>query len=242
MAVSDDHGYELVIVQQPLHARLCGFGDKDRRPIDPPPILKVINKLDEHLPEEEKFGLGHVVVHASLWSADGMTDCNSVSNPTKNTRILMGSLVGSPERMRGEDGKLADFVCFPDLSVRTEGTYTLKFSLMKIDSGSFFQRGGSVVASVLSQPLTVYQAKQFPGMTESTALSKLLRKQGMNIPIRNSLRPKKHQAAGGASVVQNPAAASAVAAAPLPPQAAATAATAGNAPPLDGEEPRAAAA
>lgn len=28
--------------QQPLHARMCGFGEKDRRPIDPPPIVQLI--------------------------------------------------------------------------------------------------------------------------------------------------------------------------------------------------------
>lgn len=34
--------YQLVIVQQPSRARMCGFGDKDRRPISPPPIVKMI--------------------------------------------------------------------------------------------------------------------------------------------------------------------------------------------------------
>lgn len=36
--------YELVVCQQPLHARMCGFGEKDRRPIDPPPIVQLIVK------------------------------------------------------------------------------------------------------------------------------------------------------------------------------------------------------
>lgn len=34
--------FELVVCQQPLHARMCGFGEKDRRPIDPPPIIQLI--------------------------------------------------------------------------------------------------------------------------------------------------------------------------------------------------------
>lgn len=38
--------YKLVCVQQPQRARMCGFGDKDRRPITPPPCirLQVIDK------------------------------------------------------------------------------------------------------------------------------------------------------------------------------------------------------
>lgn len=29
------------IIQNPIRARSCGFGEKDRRPIDPPPILQL---------------------------------------------------------------------------------------------------------------------------------------------------------------------------------------------------------
>jgi hypothetical protein len=39
----------LEIVQQPLRARMCGFGEKDRRPVDPPPVvqLHVLNAKGE---------------------------------------------------------------------------------------------------------------------------------------------------------------------------------------------------
>ncbi|KAG0251264.1 hypothetical protein BG011_007740, partial [Mortierella polycephala] len=36
--------YSLEIVQQPQRARMCGFGDKDRRHITPAPVLKLIAK------------------------------------------------------------------------------------------------------------------------------------------------------------------------------------------------------
>ena len=32
----------LVVVQQPQRARMCGFGDKDRRPITPPPCVRLM--------------------------------------------------------------------------------------------------------------------------------------------------------------------------------------------------------
>lgn len=39
--------HKLVVCQQPLHARMCGFGEKDRRPIDPPPIVQLfVDKQD----------------------------------------------------------------------------------------------------------------------------------------------------------------------------------------------------
>ncbi|KAG0168494.1 hypothetical protein DFQ29_010132, partial [Apophysomyces sp. BC1021] len=47
--IHDERQYELVVVQQPLRARMCGFGDKDRRPISPPPILQLFVKQKEQL-------------------------------------------------------------------------------------------------------------------------------------------------------------------------------------------------
>jgi hypothetical protein len=34
--------YSLYVAQQPKRARMCGFGDKDRRPITPPPCVRLI--------------------------------------------------------------------------------------------------------------------------------------------------------------------------------------------------------
>uniref|UniRef100_A0A1D1XQ09 Velvet domain-containing protein n=1 Tax=Anthurium amnicola TaxID=1678845 RepID=A0A1D1XQ09_9ARAE len=38
----DKRKYTLRVSQQPLRARMCGFGEKDRRPIDPPPIVQLV--------------------------------------------------------------------------------------------------------------------------------------------------------------------------------------------------------
>ncbi len=37
-----DYTFELIIRQHPARARMIGFGEKDQRPIDPPPILQLI--------------------------------------------------------------------------------------------------------------------------------------------------------------------------------------------------------
>ena len=34
--------WALDVAQQPIRARMCGFGDKDRRPITPPPCVRLI--------------------------------------------------------------------------------------------------------------------------------------------------------------------------------------------------------
>ncbi|KAJ5661746.1 uncharacterized protein N7477_009362 [Penicillium maclennaniae] len=43
--------YHLHIRQQPLAARACGAGDRDRRPVDPPPIVQIL--LSDFDPESQ---------------------------------------------------------------------------------------------------------------------------------------------------------------------------------------------
>ncbi|KAI7818357.1 velvet factor-domain-containing protein [Gamsiella multidivaricata] len=140
------------------------------------------------------------VLHVSLWSADGKEVRNMIatpgqSEPPKLTRILMGSLVVSPILLNSPEGVPGWYFSFPDLSIRTEGVYTLKFSLMRFGSFDFMNNddghASGLVAEETSDPFTVFSAKKFPGMTESTELSKAFAKQGLKIPIRNDLRARK---------------------------------------------------
>ena len=36
-----EYQFKITVEQQPVRARMCGFGDKDRRPITPPPCVKL---------------------------------------------------------------------------------------------------------------------------------------------------------------------------------------------------------
>lgn len=49
-------------------------------------------------------------------------------------RNLVGSLVSSASKLYDLDGNLGIFFVFPDVSIRSEGTYKLKFSLIDIGS------------------------------------------------------------------------------------------------------------
>ncbi|ORZ09893.1 velvet factor-domain-containing protein [Absidia repens] len=185
--------YELVVCQQPLHARMCGFGEKDRRPIDPPPIVQLIVRQKSQEPVDvQTLQIPFFVLHVTLWSADRTEERNIISNPPKCTRVLMGSLVSSPSLLKNPEGEQGLYFAFPDLSIRTEGRYTLRFSLMKLVSADFQTDAKSkIIAQVFSDAFTVYSAKKFPGMTESTDLSKAFAKQGLKIPIRNDVRSRK---------------------------------------------------
>jgi len=192
----DKRTYTLIVSQQPLRARMCGFGEKDRRPIDPPPIVQLV-VTDENGNPDTGANLRMLqnpffVLHVTLWSEDGRDERNVISNPPKTTRVLMGSLVSSPAILKNTTGEQGCYFCFPDLSIRTEGKYTLKFSLMKLGTEDrLINTRTEIIATTYSDPFTVYSAKKFPGMTESTELSKAFAKQGLKIPIRNDVRPRK---------------------------------------------------
>lgn len=54
--------YHLHIRQQPIAARACGAGDRDRRPVDPPPIVQMLltdfNPSDVDILQDPRFTVG----------------------------------------------------------------------------------------------------------------------------------------------------------------------------------------
>jgi len=104
------------------------------------------------------------------------------------TRNLIGSLTVNAFKLTDVDDKLGFWFVLQDLSVRTEGTFRLKMNFVDVGSG---QNNGTlntgrapVLATCFSDQFQVYSAKKFPGVIESTPLSKTFASQGIKIPIR----------------------------------------------------------
>ncbi|RKP13600.1 velvet factor, partial [Piptocephalis cylindrospora] len=93
--------------------------------------------------------------------------------------VLMGSQVASPIYCKDTSMQDGCFFIFPDLSVRTEGRYRLRFVLAQLCVMSHI-----IQAECLSDPFTVYAAKKFPGMTDSTELTKCFARQGVKVMVR----------------------------------------------------------
>lgn len=107
----------------------------------------------------------------------------------------------------------AGYFIFPDLSVRHEGRYKLSFNLYEetkdekdtdaeqsienqskpsligaTPNGSFDWR-----LEVKSAAFTVYSAKKFPGLAESTVLSRTVAEQGCRVRIRRDVRMRRRE-------------------------------------------------
>ncbi|KAF2270064.1 hypothetical protein CC78DRAFT_539327 [Lojkania enalia] len=179
--------YELRVRQQPIAARACGFGERDRRVIDPPPIIQLlVTDPKTGVAEQEELRYSLNVVHCTLWNADGTNEETALIQPDRRTtRRLMGQLVASPSVAKDEHDVEGCFFCFPDLSCRTHGRYRLRFILMRIDPVNLHVGGFSpILTEVLSDVFTVYTAKDFPGMRPSSALTRALKLQGCNIQVK----------------------------------------------------------
>lgn len=192
--IDDEISYRLTLRQQPKHSRMCGFGEKvDRRPLDPPPIVQ----LEIDLPDKsEKTAIEKTKL---LYNPNYFMYVSVISNETEEelhvlsdgkTRYTIGTVVSSMYKLRDLDDKEGAFFIFSDLSIRREGVYKLKFALFEIVGGILKYR-----ASICSNPFNVYPAKKFPGMEESTALSKAFAEQGLKIRIRREVRAKKRHLA-----------------------------------------------
>ncbi|KAJ2505095.1 hypothetical protein H4217_009296, partial [Coemansia sp. RSA 1939] len=125
-------------------------------------------------------------MYATLMDERGERELNTLND--KKARTMTGSVVASLAHLKDIDGNDGAFFVFPDLSVRCEGVYKLKFSLFEIVGNQVF-----FCKSITSDVFTVYSAKKFPGMEESTRLTKLFAEQGLKIRVRKeqkSTRPK----------------------------------------------------
>ena len=173
--------------QQPEVARACGFGERDRRAVDPPPVVELeAARSDGTLMNVEELHLAHFVVQASLWSEDGSADVTTFLQPPRiAARRLLGSLAASPAVAADELNKKGAYFTFADLSCREAGRFRLKFTLAAIDPSN--HTSGSTVpllANVYSDVFHVYSPRDFPGMRRSTPLTQALKIQGVAIPAR----------------------------------------------------------
>jgi hypothetical protein len=113
------------------------------------------------------------------------------------TRNLIGSLAVNATKLIDDHGDLGLWFVLQDLSVRTEGSFRLKMSFIDVgdpnNPTSLNTGTAPVLATCYSDSFQVYSAKKFPGVIESTPLSKAFAGQGIKIPIRKDAKVLANQ-------------------------------------------------
>ena len=87
--------YSLQVVQQPQRARMCGFGDKDRRPITPPPCVRLVI-IDETIgkevdPEDFPGDPSFFVLQVDLWAESADREANVVRASSNSPAVSISS-------------------------------------------------------------------------------------------------------------------------------------------------------
>lgn len=187
--------FTLRIRQQPQQARSCGFADKDRRAIDPPPIVELVINGEGLSKQELESYLYHdrYVMCCTLLDEKGVDAMNMEQDGLRSKR-MMGENSAVPFVGADEHGAVGCFFAFNDLSCRTPGDYRLSFNVSVLPdpeeskAGIRYPRIGDITSDVFK----AYNAKSFPGMTESSPLARALKEQGCNISVRKGNEKTKN--------------------------------------------------
>ncbi|KAI9356637.1 velvet factor-domain-containing protein [Pilaira anomala] len=173
--VSNNRNYNVILRQQPERAKISVRNERDKRSIEPPPILQMkwINCTEEE--EKKSLQSPFYFVVVNIVRADSTNDILS------SQEYLSGSTVSSLHRLRDMDNTDGGFFVFGDLAVKKEGRFKLQFSLFELIDENIENR-----KTVYSNEFTVYTAKLYPGPIESTFLSRTFSDQGVKMRIRKN--------------------------------------------------------
>lgn len=91
--VKGDYRYTLQVDQQPQRARMCGFGDKDRRPITPPPCVRLIithKDTGQEISPDDTAG-SFFVLQVDLWDKDATREVNIVRASSSSPAVSIST-------------------------------------------------------------------------------------------------------------------------------------------------------
>ena len=188
-----------------IHLKLTSLpAAADRRPVDPPPVVEL--RIFELGPNQEAKDItfhynANFFLFATLELARPIAHGRVQTPSATATPVLTGMPVSGMAYL--DRPAEAGYFLFPDLSVRHEGLYRLSFNLYEETkepadhdedmplpgdkgSNSFDWR-----MELKSVAFSVYSAKKFPGLSESTTLSRTVAEQGCRVRIRRDVRMRR---------------------------------------------------
>ncbi|KAK9432105.1 velvet factor, partial [Lipomyces doorenjongii] len=172
--------YVLEIRQQPIRSKAAGTSERalaDRKAVDPPPIIQLtVSDGDSH---REWLQSPFFFMCANLY--DPVVD-TPIARPPSET--LAGTLVSSLHRVRDGNDREGGYFVFGDLSIKLEGKFRLQFNLFEMLEFVPFGAQVEFITSTISDVFTVYSSRQYPGVLESTFLSRQFSDQGVRLRLR----------------------------------------------------------
>ncbi|KAH6578513.1 hypothetical protein BASA61_000271 [Batrachochytrium salamandrivorans] len=193
----------LIIRQEPVHGRTCGFANvKDRRMINPPLILQIVSESGQAQDINSNDYLCHVSLVALESEGSGdrsaalnsrsklclrarsmrMDDTNEITQADLINQTVVGTNIKAPDLLIDLNGSNGVFFIFSDISVRVHGKYRLKCQLMRKNFTNDLQL--ETCSITYTKPFLMYPPKNYPGMSECTNLSRWFSQQGALVSVR----------------------------------------------------------
>ncbi|KAL2168129.1 hypothetical protein VTG60DRAFT_344 [Thermothelomyces hinnuleus] len=174
--------FELAVRQQPKYACVAIGKGKERKPIDPPPIVQLLVNPRKD-PARTFLQNPYLILTARLIRKGDEDSQDDQSAPKESD--LTGTLVSSLYSLKDTDNSQGGFFVFGDLSVRRVGTYRLAFILYEL---RLAEKECWLLSRTVSDPFVVYATKTFPGLAESTFLTRSFSDQGVRLRLRKDSR------------------------------------------------------
>ncbi|KAK3897821.1 velvet factor-domain-containing protein [Staphylotrichum tortipilum] len=169
--------FELAVRQQPKYACVA----IERKPIDPPPIVQLM--VNPRKDPARTFLQNPYLILTARLIRKGDEDQDEQTGPKESD--LTGTLVSSLYSLKDTDNSQGGFFVFGDLSVRRVGTYRLAFILYEL---RLAEKECWLLSRTVSDPFVVYATKTFPGLAESTFLTRSFSDQGVRLRLRKDSR------------------------------------------------------
>jgi len=129
----DEREYKLEVVQTPQRTAEFGSAGLSRLPLSPPLVVR-LTVLNRGIPIPADTELPFLVANLKLYSANGTEPLDECLHSQTNQRhkMLYGTLVSSTHQLFDESNQAGTFFVFPDVSVRMQGRYKLRITLMRL--------------------------------------------------------------------------------------------------------------
>ncbi|KXX76952.1 hypothetical protein MMYC01_207604 [Madurella mycetomatis] len=174
--------FELAVRQQPKYACVAIGKGKERKPIDPPPIVQLM--VSPRKDPAKTFLQNPYLILTARLIRKGDEESDEQQQGLKESD-LAGTLVSSLYSLKDTDNSQGGFFVFGDLSVRRVGTYRLAFILYEL---KLAEKECWLLSRTVSDPFVVYATKTFPGLAESTFLTRSFSDQGVRLRLRKDSR------------------------------------------------------
>nr|CCK35908.1 Velvet 3 [Botrytis cinerea] len=151
--------------------------EKDRRAVDPPPVVQLL--ISHAVDPSERY-----IINPHFFMKSSLTPVTDMQAGTSHGALLAGTTVSSCHRLKDpETDEWGAYFVFGDLSAKIEGTYILEFNLFESREDEVIWMG-----CISSDQFNVYSSKAFPGMMESTTMTKKFQEQGLKLRVRKEPR------------------------------------------------------